>query len=139
MIREMFFFAYSSDNFFAVFAHEIFRVKLPVKKSETNLVLCFVGDHTKFSVAPHDFINDVGVGVFKIVIRVGLFLPWNPQTHGIGIVEKQNGPQDGAFAYTLGPDKMNVAVEVNLRVLDVGTVDKDNSIQVSHFLPLPEC
>jgi hypothetical protein len=60
-------------------------------------------------------------------------LPRYPQTHGIGIVEKQNGPQDCAFAYALCSDKMNVAVEVNFSVLDVGAVDEYDFIQVSHF------
>ena len=51
----------------------------------------------------------------------------------VGIVEKQQCPQYGAFAYALRSGEMHIAVYGNLRIRNVGAIYKNNLIQALHL------
>lgn len=53
----------------------------------------------------------------------------------VGIVEKQNRAEDCRLSHALCADEVHVAVETDLGIAYIGTIDKDYFIQVSHRQP----
>ena len=81
-------------------------------------------------------VDDVGVGVGEVIFRVALLLYGDTQLLGVGVVEKQDGAQHGTFSHSLRADEVHIPVQVNVvGIGNVGAVDKDDSIQISHCLP----
>ena len=72
----------------ASFTHKKILLVFTVKKSETNLVLVLIGNHTKLSLASGNFINHVRIGILEIIVCIRILLFWYTQTKRISIVEK---------------------------------------------------
>lgn len=80
------------------------------------------------------FVNDIRIGVGKIVIRVILLFHRNAQSLRVGIVKEKDSTQKGTFSHSLRTDEVNVSVQIDIvRIRDIRTIDKDNSTQVSHL------
>ena len=89
------------------------------------------------AVLARHFIDDVGVRMSEIELVERLLIGHSTDAELllVGIVEKQNSAKDGGLSHTLCTYEVYVAVEVNLGIAYVGTVDKHNLIQVSHRSP----
>ena len=73
----------------------------------------------------------VGLAEIELVKRLLSLL--DAQAMLVGIVEEEQRSQHGTFSHTLRAREMHIAIHRNLRIRDVGAVDKYDFIQVFHL------
>ena len=88
-----------------------------------------------------NFINDVRilVGQVEFIVAFLASLRFDAQLTLVHIVEEQDCTKQSGFTHTLCTYEMYVAIELNLSVWHMGTIDKYDFIEVSHLLRLRLC
>ena len=85
------------------------------------------------AILTHHFIKYIRVRLAEIEF-IKRFLPLlNAQTMLVGIVEKQERSQHGAFTHALRPRKVHIPVYSNLCIEDIRAIYKNDFIQVLHL------
>ena len=105
-----------------------------IDKTECRPALRAERHYEELAVLACHFIDDERVWIRKIEVveRLLPLLRADAKTLFVGIVEEEDGAEDCRFANSLRTYEMDVAVEVDLGVLYIGTVYENYLIQVSH-------
>ena len=110
-------------------------LKCGINKAESRIVPVLEHDNAerRLPFATGHLIDDVGCGTREIeLIKIPLPLATNAEMRFIGIIEKQYGPQQRAFAHALGACKVHITVKHDCSAADVGAVYEYDSTQVFH-------
>lgn len=89
------------------------------------------------SILTHHLIDDVRIGVWEVECIKTLLLLGDAELKFIGIVEKQQSAEQCTLPHSLRTNEMYITIQFHLCIRNMGTVQKNNLIQVSHLAPPP--
>ena len=138
--------AFSTDTFadtpplrihLIMFIDEPVPLKRSIYKTESYSPLRFGSHHTVGSILTHHLIDDVRIGVWEVECIKTLLLLGDAELKFIGIVEKQQSAEQCTLPHSLRTNEMYITIQFHLCIRNMGTVQKNNLIQVSHLAPPP--
>ena len=77
----------------------------------------------ELAVLAHYLVDDVAVDRRQIEIVEAFLLLLYAELHLVGVVEEEDGAEQGALAHALGADEVDVAVEHHLGIADMCAID----------------
>ena len=115
-----------------VFSHEPFLLVRRINEAVNDLSLTSTQQYAVRAMFCAHLIYNIGIAVFEVEFFKRLLPRLNAQSHLVCIVEEQQSSQHRTLTHTLCAGKVHVTVQHYLSVWDVGTIQKNDSIQMSH-------
>ena len=113
-------------------------LKRRVHKPEKDSALRLGGYHTISTVFTHHLIYNVGVTIWEVESIETFLLFRDAEFQLIGIVKKEQSTKQRTLPHSLRTDKMHISIQLHLCIRNMGTVQKNNFTQVSHFALPPK-
>ena len=112
-------------------------LKRSIYKTESHSSLRLGSHYTVGTILTHYLIDDVRIRIWEVECVKTLLLLGDAELKFISIVEKQQSTEQCTLPHSLRTNEMYIAIQFHLCIRNMGTVQKNNLIQVSHLAPPP--